>query len=99
MTAVLSKGLNRLLLNTVTCFPVFTVNVSRPELTLVAGAKGPTVQCEVRSSSSKLEMEFLNDEGNVLPSDKLKFNSEDPDFLSVTREMLVPDSISRFEFA
>lgn len=81
--------------NILTCF---TVTVSKPELTLVPSANEATVRCGVHSSSPALKMEFLDDEGKVLPSAEPKFHLGDTGLVSVTLEMLVPDNITRLEF-
>lgn len=101
MASGLNKEVNRFICfeHSNISFPVSTVTVSNPELRLATSEKSTSVQCEVRSSSSKLEMEFLDEEGNILQCNQPKFYSEDTGFFIVTRKMLVPGNITRFEFA
>lgn len=101
MASGLNKEVNRFICfeHSNIFFPVPTVTVSNPELRLATSEKSASVQCEVRSSSSKLEMEFLDEEGNVLQCNQPKFYSEDTGFFIVIRKMLVPGNITRFEFA
>lgn len=86
-------------MNTLTFLPVFTVAMSSPELTLVQSTNGATVQCGVRCWPCELEMEFLDEEGKVLPSHQQRFPLEQTGFVNVTQRMLVPDHTTRFEFA
>ncbi|XP_075891415.1 butyrophilin-like protein 1 [Nelusetta ayraudi] len=79
----------------VTTVGLSVVAMSSPELTLVQSTNGATVQCEVQCSPCELEMEFLDDEGNVLLSHQQRFPSEESGFLNVTQRMLVPDHITR----
>lgn len=79
--------------------PCVPVAVPRLELDLVPDARGVTVQCGVSCSPCELEVEFLDHEGKILEADEPKISPEDDGSFNVTRRLLVPAAVNRFEFA